>query len=199
MTLLQSGQLDHSFSCRKLTVHHCYFEPMIEMISGRTKGWDLTPQETKCPSSTPCKYIWFSWVEEGEIWVQNRQKTSLPLLFLLLAEPFSSLSLSPQSVSHASATSECQREPPPPAAPSRDTARWVFPHPSLLSSSSYASPSSLFCKENSVESIVHWHRPIPARTKMNGSGPTQSKKHLWAETNQTLFWADVGPTPLGWP
>jgi hypothetical protein len=40
---------------------------------------------------------------------------------------------------------------------------------------------------------------------MVGPGLAQSKKkkrkekYIWVDTNPTLFWADVGPTPLGRP
>jgi hypothetical protein len=45
----------NDFSYTKLTVHHCYFEPMVEMFSGRTKGRDLAPEEKMCPSSIAYK------------------------------------------------------------------------------------------------------------------------------------------------
>ena len=112
------------------------------------------------------------------------KKTCLPLSFLLPVELFSSPS-----------TSECRREPPPPAVPSRGTARSVSLCPSLLSSSSSALPSPLFCKVNSGEfnnSLGQTNSGLN-QNEWVGFGPIQ--KCFWAKTNPTLLRADGGPTP----
>jgi len=53
----QSSQPDQPFSCTKLAVHHCFFEAVVGVLSGRTKGQNLALQETKCPSSTTYKWM----------------------------------------------------------------------------------------------------------------------------------------------
>jgi hypothetical protein len=55
VTSLQSGQLDQSFLVIKLAAHDNYFEATVVILSGRTKGQDLTPYEIKFPSSIPYK------------------------------------------------------------------------------------------------------------------------------------------------
>jgi len=73
----QSGQPNQPHFLHKLTVHHCYFEPMVGMLSDWTKGWDFAPEDKRYLSSIVYKYIWSSCLIEEEIWVKDIQKTSL--------------------------------------------------------------------------------------------------------------------------
>ena len=47
---------------------------MIRMLLGRTNGWDLAPEERKCPSSTVYRYILSSCSRGGENLVQSQPK-----------------------------------------------------------------------------------------------------------------------------
>jgi len=72
--------------------------------------------------------------------------------------------------------------------------------PALLFFLLHLLPRLFYCSAKWIVELSTIHWTVQFRLNQNewvGFSPIQ--KHIWAETDPTLLWADGGPTPLGWP
>ena len=69
------------FPTTNLTAYDSYFKPTVGILSSQIKGWDLSPVETKHPSSTTYKYDWISWPGEEKIRCKIGKNQPPPVCF----------------------------------------------------------------------------------------------------------------------